>query len=152
MAAILPVQDEPVNLTTPFAAGPATSGTFGSAILGPAGTVAAPESARAPGDYLTRFAAKTLSTSRELLYVVPDGTRAVVRHFGLVNTAASQITASLWIGGLLHVPAIPVPVGASRAQDVPEWLMLPGERLEGSASAAGLNLFVYGVEEVREVS
>lgn len=151
MPAVIPAQKEPVRLAAPFVAGPATSGTFGSAVIGGGAVLAAPPPAslREPGDYLSRFAAKSLAPARELLYRTPQGARAVVRHLGLVNDSAGDLTMRLWIGGLLHVPTVTVPAGKSRAQDVPGWLLLPGETIEGQASGPGLNVFLYGVEEVR---
>lgn len=137
------------KLAAPFAAGPATSGTFGS-FVSPKTLVSAPSApTREPGDYLARFAAKGLAVTREVLYRVPQGTRAVVRHFGFVNDSGVDLTGRLWVGGLLHVPLLTVPANKSRAQDLPEWVLLPGETIEGQASGAGLNVFLYGVEEVR---
>jgi hypothetical protein len=150
MPAVIPVLSAPVKLTAPFAAGPATSGTFGSAVIGGGLRIVAPVAPpREPGDYLARFAAKGLSTTREVLYRVPRGTRAVVRHFGFVNDSGLDVTGRLWVGGLLHVPTLTVPASKSRAQDLPEWVLLPGETIEGQASGAGLNVFLYGIEEVR---
>lgn len=97
-------------------------------------------------DTLRRFAAKELATARETLYTVPAGSTAVIRHVSFVNTTGSQITVQLWLGGLTVEPSLAVPASTSRAQDA-VWVLPATEAIEAVASAAGLNCFIYGVEE-----
>lgn len=151
MPATVPTQDDPVKLAAPFVAGPATSGTFGSAYVGGAGLGQHPappsSSERAPGDYLARFALKEVSQNRELLYTVAQGEKAVVREIVLANSSGAPRTVSLWIGGRLVEPGVSLAAGEAK-RDAPNWIAYPGDTLEAQASGAGVACLMAGVEEV----
>lgn len=105
---------------------------------------------REPGDYLTVFASKTLAAGqRELLYTAPDNTTGVIREVVFTNTGAAASTVRVWLGGVLVEAGLSVPAGQSRSQAVAGWLLPPGAKLEADSSGAGVNIFAFGVEEVR---
>lgn len=108
------------------------------------------EITREPGDYLTVFASKTLAAGqRELLYTAPEDTTGVIREMVFTNSGVAASTVRAWLGGVLVEAGLSVPAGESRSQTLAGWLLPSGSKLEASSSGAGVNIFAFGVEEVR---
>lgn len=103
---------------------------------------------RAVGDYGARFYGGAAPTSRTTLYTADTNVRGYIRHVGVINTGGTDRTITFWLGGVQVTPAINIPANDTRAMDVSMWLLRSGDLLEAQASGAGLNLVVFGVEEV----
>lgn len=141
--------DELLYIATGFDAATYTPAAFSGAMPSEAFEEIG-EITREPGDYLTVFASKALAAGqRELLYTAPESATGVIREMVFTNSGASSSTVRAWLGGVLVEAGLPVPAGESRSQTPAGWLFPPGARLEASSSEAGVNIFAFGVEEVR---
>ena len=105
---------------------------------------------RTAGDYLRTVYLGAAPLARSVLYTADTNVRCLVRHLGVANTTGAVRTVSVWIGGVLLVPSRSVDPTDTLAFDVSMYHLAPGQSLEAQADAAGVNLAVFGVEEVTQ--
>lgn len=136
------------TLTAPYTASTPTPGKFGGFVLGPVASGATVASERASGDYLARFAAKEVATTREVLYTCPSDCRAVIMRISFANVSGATRTVQLWVGGVQYEPGLALAIGEAKGESGAKEVLLPGQAIEAQASGAGVNAFISGVEEV----
>ena len=92
----------------------------------------------------TRYARAALTTTSATLYTVPAGATALVTEIILSNTTAIDITATITLSGVALFTAAPVPANGILTLGLKQ-VVSTTEIIAGFASAAGLNVFISGV-------
>lgn len=93
----------------------------------------------------TRMARVALTTTSATLYTVPAATTALVTEIIINNTTAADITPTISLGGLQFLTGTPVPGNGMITIGLKQVLSAT-ETITGLASAAGLNIFISGVQ------
>lgn len=148
MPLVVPPATPVTTLTAPYIASTPTPGKFGNFVLGPVSSDATVAGGRASGDYLARFAAKEVATTRELLYTCPSDCRAVIMRISFANISGAARSVQLWVAGVQYEPGLALAIGEAKGESGAKEVLLPGEKIEAQASGAGVNAFISGVEEV----
>lgn len=92
----------------------------------------------------TRYAKAALTTGSVTLYTVPAATTSIVTEIVLTNTTATDRTVTLTFGGTAILSAIPVPANGIASFGMKQ-VLLTTEIIAGLADAAGVNIFISGV-------
>lgn len=93
----------------------------------------------------TRMARGALTTVSATLYTVPAATTALVTEIIINNTTAGDITPTLALGGVDFLTGTPVPGNGMITIGLKQ-VLSAAETITGLASAAGLNVFISGVQ------
>jgi len=92
----------------------------------------------------TRYARAALTTTSATLYTVPAATTALVTEIVLSNTTAIDINVTITFAGVALLTAAPVPANGILTLGLKQ-VVSTTEVIAGVASAAGLNVFISGV-------
>ena len=92
-----------------------------------------------------RLARAALTTSSVTQYTVPAATTAIVTNIVITNTTSAAITATVRFAGTDVISAASVAANGIFALDLKQVLSTT-ETITALASAAGLNLFISGLE------
>lgn len=154
MPLTLPPDYPPALLDAPFEGATTAAATFSTGFILPGMEVQEEEdffeeefAEDATADVLERAYFGTITTSRTSLYEVPAGSRSVIREIRLSNPTIADITVELWLAGLKIEPGYVVPAGEGRGQTFAGLMLEANETLEARASAAGLVVYAFAVEE-----
>lgn len=93
----------------------------------------------------TRMARVGLTTASAILYTVPAATTALVTEIIINNTTAGDITPTVSLGGLALITGTAVPGNGMITIGLKQVLSAT-ETITGLATAAGLNIFISGVQ------
>lgn len=94
---------------------------------------------------LFRGAATTTTTTT--LYTTPASTTTIVTQIAVVNTSASDQTATIFLNGIDILAAAAVPANTTYVLDLKQPLTAT-QTIQGGASATSVDLHVSGVEIV----
>lgn len=92
----------------------------------------------------TRFARAALTTTSATLYTVPAATTSIVTEIIINNTTAADVVPTISLAGVALVSNSPVPANGILVLGMKQ-ILSAAETITGSASAAGLNVFISGV-------
>lgn len=101
---------------------------------------------RSEQDVVKRFVGSAITTSRVTYYTTPAGKNSVIRYINLCNDSGSSVTVQVWLDGLKYLSSAVVAAGQTLVHEAGNALA-EGQVIEAQASAAGVNMFVTGVEE-----
>ncbi|MBV7408775.1 hypothetical protein [Maritimibacter sp. DP1N21-5] len=96
---------------------------------------------------LTNATQADVGTSPATVYTVPASTVATIININLANTEATQIEATVTANGVVLLPAIPIPAGASFSYDCKVVLEAAQTLVVTSDTAASLDVFVSMLEQ-----
>lgn len=91
-----------------------------------------------------RYARAALTTTSATLYTVPAATTAIVTEIIINNTTAVDITPTISFAGVSILSGSPVPANGILVVGMKQ-IMSAAETITGLATAAGLNIFISGV-------
>jgi hypothetical protein len=127
-----------------YVEGPHRSEVFDTVISGQAGGVIV---ATWEDDLVAQFVIAAIPTARTTMYTTPVGRNAIIRWMDLVNTTGSAQTVNVWVNGVQWEAARSVAANDKYSRDTLLELSA-GQLIEMQASAAGVNGFIGGVEEL----
>lgn len=93
----------------------------------------------------TRMARGALTTTSANLYTVPAATTALVTEIIINNTTAGDITPTVRLAGVDFITGTPVPGNGMITIGLKQ-VLSAGEIISAFATAAGLNIFISGVQ------
>ena len=92
----------------------------------------------------TRYARVALTTTSATLYTVPAATTAIITEIIINNTTAVDVSPIISLAGVSLLQGETVPANGMLALGMKQ-ILSATETITGVASAAGLNIFISGV-------
>lgn len=99
-------------------------------------------------DIVAQMAMAAITTSRTTIYTVPADHNAIIRDITMVNDSASLKTVDLWVNGFKLESSLNIPAHQGYTSPMTGVELAEGLIIEAQASAAGVNLFAWGVLEI----
>jgi hypothetical protein len=99
-------------------------------------------------DIVAQMVMAAITTSRTTLYTVPADRNAIIRDITMVNDTASNKTVDVWLNDFKIESGLLIPANQGYTSPFTGVELVEGDLIEAQASAAGVNLFIWGVLEI----